>query len=68
MERKESDLELEKRRVQSLGNVKEQNIMLQLELREYRQEKDKLHQTIQDISNECERLNQKMQEEYQRIA
>lgn len=41
---------------------------MQLELREYRQEKERLHQTIQDISGECDRINHKMQEEYQRIA
>lgn len=34
--------------------------MMQLELREYRQERDKLHQSIQDMSSENERLNQKL--------
>ena len=57
VERKDGDIEIEKRRVQNLTNVKEQNIMMQLELREYRQERDKLHQTIQDISSECDRSN-----------
>jgi hypothetical protein len=42
-ERKESDLEIERRRVQSLSNIKEQNIIMQLEMREYKQEREKLH-------------------------
>lgn len=41
---------------------------MQLEIREYKQEREKLHQSIQDMASECERLNLKMQEEYQRIT
>jgi phage-related minor tail protein len=41
--RKESELEVEQRRSMGLQNIKEQNIMLQLELREYRQERERLH-------------------------
>ena len=67
-QRTESDLEVERRRVQGLQNIKEQSIVMQLEIREYKQEREKLHQSIQDMSSECERLNLKMQEEYQRIT
>ncbi len=45
-QRTEGDLEVERRRVQSLQNVKEQNLVLQLELRDYKQEREKLHQSI----------------------
>jgi hypothetical protein len=41
--RKDSELEVEQRRSMGLQNIKEQNIMLQLELREYRQERERLH-------------------------
>jgi phage-related minor tail protein len=34
---------VEQRRSMGLQNIKEQNIMLQLELREYRQERERLH-------------------------
>ena len=67
-ERKEAELEVERRRVQSLANIKEQNIMLQLEVREYKQERERLHQSIKDMTSEWERINTKMQEEYARIA
>ena len=67
-QRKDSELEVERRRIQALGNVKEQNILLQLEVREYKQERERLHQSIQDMTQEWEHVNQKMQEEYQRIA
>jgi len=61
-------LEVERRRVQGLQNIKEQSLVMQLEIREYKQEREKLHQSIKDMSSECERLNLKMQEEYQRIT
>jgi FtsZ-binding cell division protein ZapB len=61
-------LEVERRKVQSLSNVKEQNIVLQLELREYRHERERLHQSVQDMAEEQARVNQRMQEEYNRIA
>ena len=41
--RKDSELGVEQRRAMGLQNIKEQNIMLQLELREYRQERERLH-------------------------
>lgn len=51
-----------------LQNIKEQNIMLQLELREYRQERERLHQAMQDVTSEWERINSRMMEENQRIS
>lgn len=38
-----TDLEVEQRRAMGLQNIKEQNIMLQLELRECRQERERMH-------------------------
>jgi hypothetical protein len=64
LQRKDSELDVERRRIQSLGNIKEQNILLQLEVREYKQERERLHQSIQDLSSEWDRTNTKMQEEY----
>ena len=66
--RKDSELEVEQRRAMGLQNIKEQNIMLQLELREYRQERDRLHQAMQDVTSEWERINSRMMEENQRIS
>jgi FtsZ-binding cell division protein ZapB len=64
LQRKDSELDVERRRIQSLGNIKEQNILLQLEVREYKQERERLHQSIQDLSSEWDRTNTKMQEDY----
>jgi chromosome segregation ATPase len=66
--RKDSELEMEFRRSQGLLNIKEQNIMLQLELREYRQERERMHQAMQDLTGEWERINAKMREENVRIS
>jgi hypothetical protein len=42
-QRRDSEIDVERRRAQSLQNIKEHNIVLQLEVREYKQEREKMH-------------------------
>ena len=55
LQAREADLEVERRKVGALSGAKELNLRLQLELREARQEREKLHETVRDLASEAER-------------